>query len=70
MASLLLTFCGGADEYLLKQYLQTAKTEPIYREMHDEAMAGIKKHLLATTPTGGFVYTTELSPRRDKTGQM
>ncbi len=38
--------------------------------MHDEAMAGIKKHLLATTPTGGYVYTTELGPRRDQSGQM
>lgn len=38
--------------------------------MHDEAMAGIKKHLLATTPTGGYVYTTELQPRRDANQQM
>lgn len=60
----------NVDEYLLKQYLQTGKTEPVYREMHDEAMAGIKKHLLATTPTGGYLYTTELQPRRDPSQQM
>ncbi|KAL4938945.1 glycoside hydrolase [Aspergillus oleicola] len=32
-------------EYLVKQYLQTSGQEPDYREMCDEALAGIQKHL-------------------------
>ncbi|THC89603.1 hypothetical protein EYZ11_010953 [Aspergillus tanneri] len=34
-------------EYLIKQYLQTSEQEPVYKEMWDEALAGIRKHLLA-----------------------
>ncbi|GAA5828288.1 hypothetical protein JCM3770_004951, partial [Rhodotorula araucariae] len=52
-------------EYLSKQYLQTNRTEPVYREMHDEAMGGIKTHLLKKSATKGLVYTSELLPRRN-----
>ncbi|KAJ5947047.1 Mannosyl-oligosaccharide 1-2-alpha-mannosidase [Penicillium verhagenii] len=34
-------------EYLIKQYLQTSEQEPIYKEMWDESLQGIRKHLLA-----------------------
>ncbi|KAG9954934.1 endoplasmic reticulum mannosyl-oligosaccharide 1,2-alpha-mannosidase, partial [Aureobasidium melanogenum] len=33
-------------EYLIKQYLQTSKQEPIYQEMWDQSLAGIQKHLI------------------------
>jgi endoplasmic reticulum Man9GlcNAc2 1,2-alpha-mannosidase len=33
-------------EYLIKQYLQTSGSEPVYLEMWNEALEGIKKHLL------------------------
>ncbi|KAJ5157508.1 Mannosyl-oligosaccharide 1-2-alpha-mannosidase [Penicillium canariense] len=34
-------------EYLIKQYLQTAEQEPVYKELWDESLLGIRKHLLA-----------------------
>lgn len=34
-------------EYLLKQYLQTQKQEPVYLDMWNESLNGVKKHLLA-----------------------
>ncbi|KAL1965638.1 hypothetical protein VTN77DRAFT_5315 [Rasamsonia byssochlamydoides] len=36
-------------EYLIKQYLQTSKEEPIYKEMWDEALTGICRHLITYT---------------------
>ncbi|KAL1611142.1 mannosyl-oligosaccharide alpha-1,2-mannosidase [Nothophoma quercina] len=36
-------------EYLIKQYLQTQKQEPIYQDMWDESLRGVKKHLLTYT---------------------
>lgn len=51
-------------EYLGKMYLQMNRTQPIYKEMHDEAMGGIKKHLLKKSVRKGLVYTSELQPRR------
>jgi mannosyl-oligosaccharide alpha-1,2-mannosidase len=36
-------------EYLIKQYLQTSEQEPIYKEMWDQSLRGIRKHLLAFT---------------------
>ncbi|KAI9809828.1 MAG: hypothetical protein M1825_000261 [Sarcosagium campestre] len=60
-------------EYLIKQYLQTSEKEPVYLEMWDEAMAGIRKHLityskkahvtiLGERPNG---LDGELSPKMD-----
>ncbi|GAA5975567.1 hypothetical protein JCM21900_002348 [Sporobolomyces salmonicolor] len=57
-------------EYLSKQYLQTNRTEPVYKEMHDAAMGGIKRHLLKMSH-GGLWYTSELMPRRRRdTGEF
>lgn len=33
-------------EYLIKQYLQTSKQEPVYQEMWDQSLAGVQKHLI------------------------
>lgn len=55
-------------EYLMKQYLQTGRTEVVYKEMHDEAMAGIKQHLLRQSATRNLMITTELMPRRSREG--
>ncbi|KPV76564.1 glycoside hydrolase family 47 protein [Rhodotorula graminis WP1] len=52
-------------EYLSKQYLQTNRTEDTYRDMHDLAMGGIKKHLLKKSAAKNFVYTSELLPSRN-----
>ncbi|MBW0525614.1 hypothetical protein O181_065329 [Austropuccinia psidii MF-1] len=46
-------------EYLIKQYLQTNRTQTIYKEMYDQAMTGIKEELVKETPNG-LVYTGEL----------
>ncbi|WVQ81946.1 hypothetical protein IAT38_004073 [Cryptococcus sp. DSM 104549] len=51
-------------EYLLKQWLQTDRQEPIYRDMYDEAMVGIKKHLVGKTKKSGLIFTQELHPAR------
>ncbi|KAI9776346.1 MAG: mannosyl-oligosaccharide alpha-1,2-mannosidase [Geoglossum umbratile] len=39
-------------EYLIKQYLQTSEQEPIYRDMYDQALNGVRKHLVTySTPS-------------------
>ncbi|TXT10818.1 hypothetical protein VHUM_02323 [Vanrija humicola] len=58
-------------EYLLKQWLQTGRKEPVYRDMYDEAMGGIKKHLIGRTKKSGLIFTKELTPvRNQETGQQ
>jgi hypothetical protein len=44
-------------EYLIKQHLQT--NEPIYRDMWDESLAGVKKHLLTYTKNSHFTVLAE-----------
>ncbi|GAA5961860.1 hypothetical protein JCM3765_004098 [Sporobolomyces pararoseus] len=63
-------------EYLVKQYLQTNKTEEVYREMHDHSMGGIKKWLVKKSRgigkegKGGLLYTAELQPRKNRVGEV
>lgn len=60
-------------EYLIKQYLQTNKKEPVYQEMWDEALEGVRKHLVTYTEPSGFTIIAErpdglehpLSPKMD-----
>ncbi|CAI7633309.1 unnamed protein product [Penicillium bialowiezense] len=60
-------------EYLIKQYLQTSETEPIYKEMWSEALQGIRKHLISFTKNSQLMIlgerpqglAGELSPRMD-----
>ncbi|KAL4793330.1 glycoside hydrolase [Aspergillus venezuelensis] len=47
-------------KYLIKQYLQTSGQEPIYREMWDEALAGIQKYLVTSTKRSKLQFITEL----------
>ncbi|KAE9387781.1 glycoside hydrolase family 47 protein [Gymnopus androsaceus JB14] len=49
-------------EYLLKQYLQTGKTEPVYRKMYRDSMQGIHDELVQTTPNKHSTYIAELVP--------
>lgn len=54
-----------------RRYLQTNRTEPVYKEMHELAMGGIKQHLLKSSVIKNLMYTSELMPRRDRqTGQL
>jgi mannosyl-oligosaccharide alpha-1,2-mannosidase len=46
-------------EYLIKQYLQTRKQEPIYLEMWEEALGGIKKHLITYSSPSNFTVLAE-----------
>ncbi|CAK4034478.1 glycoside hydrolase family 47 [Lecanosticta acicola] len=46
-------------EYLIKQYHQTSNQEPVYQEMWNESMAGIKKHLLTYTEPNNFLVLAE-----------
>lgn len=60
-------------EYLIKQYLQTNKQEPVYLEMWDESLRGVRKHLVTYTGPSGFTIIGErpdglkgsLSPKMD-----
>ncbi|GJJ73398.1 endoplasmic reticulum Man9GlcNAc2 1,2-alpha-mannosidase [Entomortierella parvispora] len=48
-------------EYLIKQYLQTSKLEPVYKEMYDYAISGVKKHLIGRTYPNNLLYVGEIS---------
>ncbi|KAG9236328.1 glycoside hydrolase [Amylocarpus encephaloides] len=60
-------------EYLIKQYLQTSKQEPIYEELWDESLAGVRKHLITYSTPSKFTVLAErpnglhqpLSPKMD-----
>ncbi|KAJ2610820.1 mannosyl-oligosaccharide alpha-1,2-mannosidase [Coemansia sp. RSA 1365] len=47
-------------EYLLKQWLQTKQTEPIFREEYDTAMDGVRKYLTTVSPNQNLTYIGEL----------
>ncbi|RIA85716.1 Glycoside Hydrolase Family 47 protein [Glomus cerebriforme] len=47
-------------EYLLKQYLQTSRTEPIYRRMYDQSMNGVKSRLVNYSFPSKLLYIGEL----------
>jgi hypothetical protein len=46
-------------EYLIKQYLQTSAQEPVYLEMWNEALEGIKKHLITYSSPSHFTVLAE-----------
>ena len=46
-------------EYLIKQYLQTGNTESVYLDMWEEALAGIKKHLITYTKHASLTVLAE-----------
>ncbi|KAJ4470167.1 glycoside hydrolase family 47 protein [Lentinula aciculospora] len=50
-------------EYLLKQYLQTARTESVYRKMYMDSMQGVHDELVQTTPIKNMTYIAELIPK-------
>ncbi|KAI1336413.1 glycoside hydrolase family 47 protein [Xylariaceae sp. FL0016] len=60
-------------EYLIKQYLQTKEQEPVYLEMWDESLQGVRDHLVTYTEPSGFTIIGErpnglkgsLSPKMD-----
>ncbi|KAF8543559.1 glycoside hydrolase [Trichophaea hybrida] len=47
-------------EYLIKQYLQTKKTEDVYKDMYNEAISGMKKHLIQKSHPSHLTYVAEL----------
>ncbi|KAK7049278.1 mannosyl-oligosaccharide alpha-1,2-mannosidase [Paramarasmius palmivorus] len=51
-------------EYLLKQYLQTERTEPIYKKMYDIAMKSVQEKMVKKTPTKKLTYIAPLTPQR------
>ncbi|KAI9670350.1 MAG: mannosyl-oligosaccharide alpha-1,2-mannosidase [Caeruleum heppii] len=60
-------------EYLIKQYLQTSLQEPVYMEMWNEALAGVRKHLITYSNPSNLTVLGErpdglhgtLSPKMD-----
>ncbi|SJL08272.1 related to alpha-mannosidase [Armillaria ostoyae] len=57
-------------EYLLKQYLQTNRTEDVYREMYDITMQGIHQYLIQKSASTKMVYTAELIPERNQNNDI
>ncbi|CAL1694822.1 unnamed protein product [Somion occarium] len=57
-------------EYLLKQYIQTNLSEPVYRVMYDDAMNGVLTHLVQKSQKAGLTYTSELIPERSMGGEI
>ncbi|KAI0326772.1 glycoside hydrolase [Cubamyces sp. BRFM 1775] len=57
-------------EYLLKQYIQTNQTEPVYQHMYDFAIRGVQDHLIKKSETARLTYTSELIPERDRSGKV
>lgn len=57
-------------EYLVKQYMQTNRTEPVYRAMYEQAFDGIKSTLLGlgTHTRPPLVHTLELIPQQGAHG--
>lgn len=52
-------------EYLIKQYVQTNRTELVYLDMYQQAMMGVKSRLLRQSPVRKMLHTTELHIRMD-----
>ena len=46
-------------EYLIKQYLQTGSTETVYLDMWEEALEGIKKHLITYSEHASLTILAE-----------
>lgn len=46
-------------EYLIKQYLQTSKQEPVYLEMWEQALVGVQKHLITYTKNSNLTVIAE-----------
>jgi len=46
-------------EYLIKQYLQTGGVETLYRDMWDEALEGVKKHLITYSSKASLTVLAE-----------
>ncbi|KAI9005718.1 mannosyl-oligosaccharide 1,2-alpha-mannosidase [Hyaloraphidium curvatum] len=55
-------------EYLIKQYLQTNRTEAGYRRAWDGAVDGIKRHLVAHSRPGNLTFVGELPQGRSSHG--
>ncbi|KAL8821635.1 MAG: hypothetical protein Q9191_007271 [Dirinaria sp. TL-2023a] len=60
-------------EYLIKQYLQTSKQEPVYLDMWEQSLAGVRKHLITYSKDSSFSVLAErpnglrgkISPKMD-----
>ncbi|KAK9712959.1 mannosyl-oligosaccharide alpha-1,2-mannosidase [Basidiobolus ranarum] len=48
-------------EYLLKQWLQNSQIEERYRDMYDEAMLGVRKHLLSKSQPNHLTFVGEVN---------
>ncbi|KAJ2936592.1 hypothetical protein H1R20_g509, partial [Candolleomyces eurysporus] len=57
-------------EYLLKQYLQTDRTEEVYRQMYQESMDAARTTLIRKGVNKGNIYTFELIPERQAEGGL
>ncbi|KAG6878225.1 hypothetical protein C0992_008440 [Termitomyces sp. T32_za158] len=66
-----VVFHACVDEFSFsKQYLQTAQTEPVYREMYERTMAAVHKLLLKKSTKSNLTYATELVPHVGRRGRV
>lgn len=52
-------------EYLIKQYIQTNRSETAYRRAWDEAMDGVKRHLVGYSKPNNLTFVGELPQGRN-----
>ncbi|KAJ8502607.1 hypothetical protein ONZ45_g11607 [Pleurotus djamor] len=57
-------------EYLLKQYIQTNRTETVYRDMYEDAMQAVHSHLVQKSFKTQLTYTSELIPEQHPDGEI
>ncbi|CAA7264898.1 unnamed protein product [Cyclocybe aegerita] len=57
-------------EYLLKQYLQTNKSEFVYRDMYEDAMDAIHQYLIQESMGTKMTYTSELVPENGENEEI
>ncbi|KAK4986378.1 mannosyl-oligosaccharide alpha-1,2-mannosidase [Elasticomyces elasticus] len=53
-------------EYLIKQYLQTSQQEPIYQEMWNQSLCGVRKHLITYSNPTNLTVLAERPTGLDK----
>jgi hypothetical protein len=58
-SSTVAIYANNNAEYLIKQYFQTSNQEPIYLDMWEDSLRGIKKHLVTYTYPSNFTIIAE-----------
>ena len=63
---IMISITNTVLEYLIKQYFQTSQEEPVYLELWNQALAGVRKHLITYTKHSHFTVLGERPDGLDK----